>query len=155
MTDTNRPMPRMPRGRQTIRRGGSLLGFHGPVSRRIKLWTTDPKPNTTLAQLERAYFEALESVERMEERSRRSVGSGKFTADGAKGDVLKFAVNELLPELQRARQLIGGAKAELAERKAKLSAGHDGEKDELEEAIAAAESAVEAAREEIRVETGV
>ena len=63
---------RLPRGRQTIRQGGSLLGFHGPPSRRIKLWTSDPKPNATLAQLERAYFAALDSVDRMEERGRRN-----------------------------------------------------------------------------------
>ena len=60
---------KLPRGRQTIRKSGSLLGFHGPVSRRIKLWTADANHNTTIAQLERAYFAALESVDRFDERS--------------------------------------------------------------------------------------
>jgi hypothetical protein len=43
---------RIPKGRQTIRKGGSLTGNHGPVSRPIKLWTLDAKPNTMLARLE-------------------------------------------------------------------------------------------------------
>jgi hypothetical protein len=76
MTDVNRPTERMPRHRQTIRRSGSLLGFHGPVSRRIKLWTVDAKSDPTLGALERAYFTALEAVHRIEERTgtRRMVG---------------------------------------------------------------------------------
>ena len=76
MTDVNRPTERMPRRRQTIRRSGSLLGFHGPVSRRIKLWTVDAKSDPTLGALERAYFTALEAVDRIEERTgtRRMVG---------------------------------------------------------------------------------
>ena len=90
MTDTNRPGPRMPRGRQTIRKSGSLSGFFGPASKRIKLWEFDAKPNTTLAELERAYFAALESVDRIEERSRRNA-AGTLTPDGAKADVLRFA----------------------------------------------------------------
>ena len=155
MTDVNRSTHRMPRGRQTIRKGGSLLGFHGPVSRRIKLWTADSKPNTIIAELERAYFAALESVDRIEERIRRNAASGKLTPEGMKADVHQFALNDLLPALHRGRQSISKAKAELADRKAKLASRQDGEIDELEEAIAAAELAVEAAREEIRVETGV
>ena len=154
---------KLPRGRQTIRRSGSLMGFHGPVSRRIKLWTTDSKPNTTLAQLESAYFAALATVDQMEELSRRNAASGKFTPEGMKADALQFALNDLLPELHRALQTINRAKAELAERKAKVNhqEGDNGarhgfsEIDELEEAIAAAESAVQAAHEELRVETGV
>jgi len=155
MTDVNRRTYQMPRGRQTIRRAGSLLGFHGPVSRRIKLWTSDPKPNTIIAQLERAYFAALETVDRMEERSRRNAASGRFTPEGMKADVQQFALNDLLPALHRGRQSISKAKVELAERKAKLASRQDGEIDELEEAIAAAESAVEAAHEEVRVEAGL
>jgi hypothetical protein len=159
---------KLPRGRQTIRKGGSLLGFHGPVSRRIKLWTIDSKPNTTVAQLERAYFEALESVDRFEERSRRNSASGKFTPEGMKADALQFAQNDLLPGLNRTLQTISKAQTELAECKAtlkhqdpdKLYASRrdfadSAEIDELEEAIAAVESAVEAAREEVRVEAGV
>ena len=156
----------LPRGRQTIRKGGSLLGFHGPPSRRIKLWTSDPKSDTTLAQLEHAYFAALESVDRIEERSRRNAATGKLTPEGMKADVLQFAGSDLLPGLDRARESISSAKAELAERKAKVkvqkagnldSSRHDvhADIDELEEAIAAAESAVEAALEEVRVEAGV
>jgi hypothetical protein len=151
MTDVNRTTHRMPRGRQTIRKGGSLLGFHGPVSRRIKLWTADAKSDPTLAALERAYFSALDAVDRMEERSQRNAANGRLTQDGLKADATQFARNDLLPALDRARDTISRAKGELAERRAKLSYQHGDEIDELEEAIAAAESAVEAAYEEVRL----
>ena len=50
--------------------------------------------------------------------------------------------------LHRGREVISRAKNELAGPKAKLASGHDSEIDELQEAIAAAESAVDAACEE-------
>jgi hypothetical protein len=134
----------------TIRKGGSLLGYHGPVSRRIKLWTADPKPNTTVAQLERAYFKALECVDRMENRQQTNVSNGRLTQEGMKADALQFASSDLLPALDRARETISRAKAELADCRVKLRHQHADEVDELEEAIAAAESAVEAAYGEVR-----
>jgi hypothetical protein len=154
MTDVNRPTQRMPRGRLTIRKGGSLLGYHGPVSRRIKLWTADPKPNTTVALLERAYFKALECVDRMEERREKNVAGGRLTEEGMKADALQFARNDLLPGLDRARETISRAKAELADRRAKFNHQDADELAEVEEAIAAAESAVDAAYEEVRIEAG-
>jgi hypothetical protein len=154
MTDVNRTAHRMPRGRQTIRKGGSLLGFHGPVSRRIKLWTLEPNSSGTLAQLERIYFAALAAVDQFEERIEKTAASGKLTQEGMKADAQEFAQKDLLPTLDRARETIRMAKRELADRKANLASRNDPEVDELEEAIAAAESAVEAACEEIRVETG-
>jgi hypothetical protein len=87
---------------------------------------------------------------------------------------LQFARSDLLPGLHRAWESISRAKVELAARKAKLSGKLDASRqglslgalkerhraeidqvDELEEAIAAAESAVVAAREEVRLEAGV
>ena len=55
-----------PKGRQTIRKGGSLTGAHGPMSRPMKLWAFEPKPNTTLAKLEAAYLAGVEAVDRVE-----------------------------------------------------------------------------------------
>jgi hypothetical protein len=144
MTDVNRPTQRMPKGRLTISKGGSLLGYHGPVSRRIKLWTADAKSDPTVGKLEGAYFTALRAVDRMEERREKNVASGRLTEEGMKADALQFARNDLLPALDRARETINRAKGELADRKAKLASRHD-----LEEAIASAESAVEAAHEEV------
>src|SRR5436189_4725783 len=112
---------RMPKGRQTIHRGGSLLGFHGPVSRRIKLWTADAKCDETVAALERAYFTALEVVDRMDERSERNAANARLTPEGMKADALQFARNDFLPALDRARETISRAKAELATRRAKLN----------------------------------
>jgi hypothetical protein len=139
MTETNRPGPRMPRGRQTIRKGGSLLGFHGPISKRIRLWTFEGRSNSTVSELERAYFTALESVDRIEERIRRNATTGKLTPEGARADALQFARSELLPGLHRASESISRAKAELAQRK--LTSGHDfnaqrvDETDELQQAL--------------------
>ena len=110
----------MPKGRQTIRKGGSLTGNHGPVSRPIKLWTFNAKPNTMLARLEAAYMSGLDAVDRIEERTRSNAASGQFTSEGVKDDALKFAISDLVPSLHRARTTIKKAKAEVAERKSKL-----------------------------------
>jgi hypothetical protein len=110
----------MPKGRQTIRKGGSLTGLHSPTSKPIRFWTVESKPGTTMAQLEQAYFNALAAVDRVEEHSRSSTVSGKFTTEGIKDDVLKFALNELVPSLHKARTTIKKAKAEVVERKSKL-----------------------------------
>jgi hypothetical protein len=110
----------MPKGRPTIRTGGSLTGNHGPVSRPIKLWRFNPKPNTTLARLEAAYMSGLDAVDRVEARARSNAASGKFTSEGVKDDALKFALSDLVPTLHRARTTIKKAKAEIAERKSRL-----------------------------------
>src|SRR5262245_7370450 len=94
----------MPRGRQAIRKGGSLTGLHGPASRPIELWPFDPQPNTISAQLEQAYFAGLNAVDRIEERTRSSAASGRFTPAGIKDDALKFALSDLVPALHNARQ---------------------------------------------------
>jgi hypothetical protein len=222
---------RIPQGRSTIRKRGSLSGIGGPVSRPVKLWPFDPKPNTILARLQTAYMSGLDAVDRIEDRTRSAAASGKFTPDGVKNDALQFALSDLIPALHRSRILIRKAKAEVSERKSKLKlegpdktdiaaafrrmevrtflremksdeqakyfaslgdnlpadvamailelprefsgvpqSRHDlitanaleiqhgpemAEIAELEEAIAAAESAVEAGRDEVRLETGI
>jgi hypothetical protein len=108
------------KGRQTIRRGGSLTGMHGPVSRPIRLWTFDAASNTTLARLEQAYLSGLEAVDRIEEHTRSNVASGKLTPEGVKDASLKFALSDLVPVLHKSRSTIKKAKAEVTERKAKL-----------------------------------
>jgi len=62
----------------------------------------------------------LGAVDQIEEHTRKSTASGKLTADGVKDDALQFAINNLVPNLQRARTTIKKAKAEAAERKSKL-----------------------------------
>ena len=114
------------KGRQTIRRAGSVTGLHGPVSTPIRYWTFDAKPNTTLDKLEQAYFMALGSVDRVEERTRSNAATGRFTAEGLKVAALEFVLSEAVPSLSTGRRTINKAKAEVAERKAKLKvAGPD------------------------------
>src|SRR5262245_32489718 len=112
---------KMPKGRSTIRKGGSLTGTHGPVSTPIRLWSFDAPPNTTLARLEADYMAGLDVVDRVEARSKSSAECGKFTTEGVKDDVLRFALDNLIPSLHKARQSIAKAKAEAADRKAKLA----------------------------------
>src|SRR5262245_3757063 len=111
---------KLPKGRPTIRKGGSITGTHGPVSQLIKLWPFDPEPGTTLAHLEKAYMAGLDAVDRAEERMKSSTASGKFTSQGAKDDVLHFTLTHLVPSLHGARRTIAKAKSEVAERRAKL-----------------------------------
>src|SRR5262245_5544687 len=111
---------KIPKGRATIRKSGSLTGLHGQKSRAIRLWPFEAKPDTTLARLETAYMTGLDAVDRIEEHTRSSTASGRFTTDGVKDDALKFALNDLVPILHRARNTIKKAKAEVAERKSKL-----------------------------------
>src|SRR6188472_4405027 len=80
----------------------------------------------------------------------RSRACGRLTQEGIKADASQFARNDLLPALDRARAIISRAKAEVVARRTKPKHQHVDEISELEEAIAAAESAVEAAYEEVR-----
>ena len=111
---------KIPKGRPQIRKGGSLTGMHGPVSRPIRLWTFDAKPNTLLARLETAYMTGLDAVDRIEARTRSNAASGKLTSEGVKDDTLKYALSDLVPSLHKARTTIKKAKAEVADRKSKL-----------------------------------
>ncbi|MFY9954803.1 hypothetical protein [Bradyrhizobium sp.] len=74
-----------------------------------------------MAKLESAYLAGLNAVDRAEERTKANAASGKFTPDGVKQDALSFALNELVPSLHRARNTIQKARAEVAERKSKLT----------------------------------
>lgn len=111
---------KIPKGRPQIRKVGSLTGMHGPVSRPIRLWTFDAKPNTPLARLETAYMTGLDAVDRIEARTRSNAASGKLTSEGVKDDALKYALSDLVPSLHKARTTIKKAKAEVADRKSKL-----------------------------------
>jgi len=108
------------KGRNTIRKGGSVTGATGQTSRMIKRWRFNPEPNTLLARLEAAYMNGLDAVDRIEERTQSNKTSGKFTREGARDDVLNYALSSLIPGLHKARMTIKRAKAEVAERKSKL-----------------------------------
>ena len=101
---------KIPKGRTTIRKSGSLTGLHGQRSRAIRLWPFDAKPNTTFARLETAYMSGLNAVDQIEEHTRSTTASGRFTPQGVKDDALKFALSDLIPSLHRARTTIKKAK---------------------------------------------
>ena len=106
--------------RNTIRKGGSVTGVGGQTSRMIKRWNYNNSKSALVARLEAAYWAGLESVDLVEERSRSNTTNGKFTREGAREDVLNYAMNTLIPSLHKARMTIKRAKAEVAERKSKL-----------------------------------
>jgi hypothetical protein len=108
------------KGRNTIRKNGSVTGATGQTSRMIKRWRFSPEPNTLLARLEAAYMSGLDAVDRIEVRAANNKTSGKFTREGSRDDVLNYALNSLIPDLHKARMAIKRAKAEVTERKSKL-----------------------------------
>lgn len=108
------------KGRNTIRKNGSVTGATGQTSRQIKRWRFDPEPDTLLARLQDAYLSGLEAVDQIEQRTATNRTNGKFTREGSRDDVLSYALNTLIPNLHKARLTIKRAKAEVAERKAKL-----------------------------------
>src|SRR3954470_4417884 len=89
-----------PRGRHTIRKNPPS----NRLPRLIEPWALRPKPNSTLARLERAYLDALEAVDAIEEHKAHAIASKKFTPEGIAADILQFAASTLAPKLHRARQ---------------------------------------------------
>jgi hypothetical protein len=109
-----------PKGRNTIRKNGSVTGATGQTSRMIKRWNYNNPKSALVARLEAAYWAGIESVDLVEERSQSNKTSGKLTREGARDNVLNYALQELIPNLHKARLTIKRAKAEVAERKSKL-----------------------------------
>jgi hypothetical protein len=104
------------KGRHTIR-------AHTPSGREprhVELWTFEPKENSTLARLERAYLDALEAVDLVEARKVKAAQGGTLTPAGVASDVLGYAASTLAPKLKKARTAVEQAKHEAADRRAKL-----------------------------------
>jgi hypothetical protein len=104
------------KGRHTIR-------AHTPSGREprfVEPWTLTPKEGTTLARLEAAYLSALEAVDAVEARKVAAEKSGTLTPSGVANDLLGFAASKLAPQLQKAKRAVEQAKAEAADRRAKL-----------------------------------
>jgi hypothetical protein len=108
------------KGRNTIRKNGSVSGATGQTSKFIPRWRFDAKPDSTLERLEKAYFAGLDAVDLVEARALHNKTNGKFTREGARDNVLHYALHELIPNLHKARMTIRNARAEVAERKSKL-----------------------------------
>jgi hypothetical protein len=106
------------RSRATIRRAG--MSARG--ARLIEPWVfEEAKPNTLLAGVEKAFFDALAAVDALEDRKTEAVQSGRFTSEGIASDALQFAAGILAPKLKRAKQVLDRARSEVASRRAKLT----------------------------------
>ena len=104
------------RSRHTIRRAG--MNANG--ARLIEPWVF-PENAKHLAKLERAFFDALESVDEVEDRKTQAKQSGTFTDEGVLADTLRFAASKLAPKLKRAKLAVERAREELKAKRAKLT----------------------------------
>jgi hypothetical protein len=99
-----------------------------PVKHAIQLGPATQQAVGISAETEHHASKAGIGLPRRPERRRPCRGaheverrSGKFTPSGAKQDALQFALNELVPSLHKARTTIQKARAEVSERKSKLT----------------------------------
>jgi hypothetical protein len=90
------------RSRHTVRRVTPATASR--TQRLIEPWVFEAKDGTALAKLERAFFDALESVDAIEDHKAKAKQSGTFTDEGVLADALQFAAANLAPKLKRARQ---------------------------------------------------
>jgi hypothetical protein len=105
------------KGRMHIRAKGVV---NQTDSKFIGLWSTEPKPGSTLERLQNAYLAGIESLDTIEARGREHTASGRFTAAGAKQATLQSALSDAVPSLYRARQTIKSAKAEVEMLRSKI-----------------------------------
>jgi hypothetical protein len=101
----------MPKGRQTIRKGGG---------RRTRLWELSVSDNPTVQRLEAVYLAGLSTMDRLEARHTTNRADPRFTADGVRDDLLKFVLTDAVPALHQGRMAIKKARDEVAERRSKL-----------------------------------
>jgi len=102
---------KMPKGRQTIRKGGG---------RRTRLWELSGSNNPTVQKLEGTYLAGLGAMDRAEARHAAIKVDPRFTPDGVRDDLLKFVLTDAVPKLYQGRMVIKKARDKLAERKSKL-----------------------------------
>jgi hypothetical protein len=105
------------RGRHTIRASTSSRS-----SRLISPWSLpEAEKGSSLARIEKAYFDALAAVDATELRRAEGKKGGVLTESGIKSDLLSFASKELAPNLRRAKIAIDQARREAEERRAALT----------------------------------
>lgn len=102
---------KIPKGRQTIRKNGG---------RRTRLWELSGSNHPTVQKLEAAYLAGLAAMDRAEARHAANKADPRFTGEGVRDDLLKFALTDAVPALYQGQVVIKKARSEVAERKSKL-----------------------------------
>jgi hypothetical protein len=97
---------KMPKGRQTIRKGGG---------RRTRLWELSNSKNPTVQKLEAVYLSGLDAMDRAEARHAANKADRRFTPEGVRDDLLKFVLADAVPALHQGRTAIKKARAEVFE----------------------------------------
>ena len=91
-------------------------------SRHVGLWPFRPRSDaSTLARLQKAYTDALDAVDKIEQHKDNAKASGKLTPEGITADTLQFATTQLASMLHHGRQAIDAARDEVLEKRAKLT----------------------------------
>jgi hypothetical protein len=92
----------------------------GREPRHVEPWVFEPKENTALHRLEKAYLDALGAVDALEAHKAKAEKLGTLTPAGVADDMLNYAASTLAPALKKARTAVEQAKHEAADRRAKL-----------------------------------
>jgi hypothetical protein len=103
----------LPLGRMTARRNGT--------GRRVRLWEQVGSDNPTVQRLQAAYLVGLATMDAVEDRHAANKADRRYTPDGVRDDLKKFALSEAVPKLYRARAEIRRARAEADELRKKIS----------------------------------
>ena len=102
---------RIPKGRLRLRDDGE-----SPI---VGLWEWKTEPKTTLAALERAYLDAIDTPVKVSARHTELKQSGKYTAAGVT-DQLKPTAIETVRPLRKAQHAISRARKEVEARRSKM-----------------------------------
>jgi len=86
----------------------------------VGLWRYEATPGTTMAKLEAAYLAGLDAVDRAYARRKEIEATKKFAPAGVRDELGRFAKDELAAPLRRHWHTVQRAKAELAQRRAKI-----------------------------------
>jgi hypothetical protein len=103
-------------GRGTLRRGAT-----GPTAVRIPAWGFAFQPKTPGSRLERAYVDALSTLDEFEDLAATARKSGKFTDAGIVQEIGQHALAKSIPALHRGRETVRKARLEIAAARAKIA----------------------------------
>jgi hypothetical protein len=103
-------------GRGTLRRGAT-----GPSAVRIPAWGFAFQPKTPGSRLERAYVDALSTLDEFEDLAATARKSGKFTDAGIVQEIGQHALAKSIPTLHRGRETVRRARLEIAAARAKIA----------------------------------
>jgi hypothetical protein len=98
---------------------GRLRLYDDTESPILGFWEWNTRPGTTMAALEQSFLTVIDTAPKVSARRSELKATGKYTDAGIVEQLTSAALEQMRP-LRRARNIVGRAKAELAERRAQL-----------------------------------